>query len=265
MNKINLPINCPTCNYPLEWSNTGIDLFCHNISCEAKTGRNLLHFFQVIDNIDGFGPKTIENLIENGYDTLISIYNMNYNDFVCCGFGPKESFNLGSELEYSRERKIEDWKFLAALGIPHLGIGNSKTLMKIFTLDQIINSSYICITSELDGFGEKMVYEILINLDKRQEEINNLIALNFNIVKEDNSIIESPITGQNIVFTGKMKNNRKEMEKQAESLGATIQKGVNKNTTFLVIGKKVGINKTNAATKFGTQILTENEYYDLIK
>lgn len=262
--KSGLPERCPSCDYPLDWTETGVDLICHNINCNAKTGRNLLHFFQVIDNLDGLGPKTIETMIEFGYDTITAIYSMTYNDLIYCGFGPKQSFNIGSELELSKERPIEDWKFIAALGIPHLGIGNSKTLCKEFNYEDILLRPNSYIDIDLDGFGEKMCDEILTNLYNRKYEIISILELGFNIT-EDNNIQESPITGMNIVFTGKMKNNRKEMSKHAETLGAKVQGGVNKNTAFLVIGDKVGANKINAAKKFATQILTEDEYYDLIK
>ena len=104
-----------------------------------------------------------------------------------------------------------------------------------------------------------------MEIAKRKNEINRIFDIGFNIVHEEKKKhVESPITGKNIVFTGKMSGNRKEMTENAELLGAISQGGVNKNTDILVCGDKVGKNKTDAAQKFGTLIITEQEYMEMI-
>lgn len=263
MNSI-LPSICPTCNFPLEWNKTKIDLFCYNDNCSAKNNRQLLHFFQMLNNLDGFGPKTIEILIENGFDTIPKIYSMDYNDFKNCGYKHKTIMNLGTELEESKTRELPDYRFIAALGIPNLGIGGAKKLLENYCWEDIlfdINHQEIL---EIDGFGYNKCDSILSYFEDNKKLLLDISSLNFNIIHEKIKVTESPITGKHICFTGKMLGIRLEMQKNAESLGAISMGSVNSKTNILVRGEKVGKNKLEAANKFGTVVITEQEYYELI-
>lgn len=42
------------------------------------------------------------------------------------GFGPGQAANLVSELGESQTRPVDDFRILAAMGVPHLGRGDSK-------------------------------------------------------------------------------------------------------------------------------------------
>ena len=75
--------------------------------------------------------------------------------------------------------------------------------------------------------------------------------------------------GKKVVFTGKMESgDRDEMESQAETLGADVDKTVSGNTDYLICGRQVAHNATNAkfkkAKKLGVTILNEDEYRKLI-
>ena len=261
----NLPTSCSSCGKKLEWSPTGIDLYCRNVNCDAKNGRNLLHFFSVLNNLDGFGPKTIENLIEHGFDTIPKIYKMSYQDFQDCGYKHKTIMNLGTELEESKERELPDYRFLAALGIPDLGIGGSKNILEQFNLAQVL---FYMKPEELiliDGFGDNKVISIFEYLKNNKELIAEIFNIGFNIIHEEIEVKESSITGKRICFTGKMESNRSHMQGLAGELGAIPVNAVNSKTDILVCGANVGANKTNAAKKHNTTILSEKEFFDLIK
>lgn len=258
-----MPIsNCPSCGSNLEWNDTQIDLYCRNNLCEAQSIRKLVHFFGTIANIDGFGPKTIEKLIDNGWDTISEIYQMKYTDFQDCGYKHKTIMNLGTELEESKTRPIEPHIFLASLGIKHLGIGTAKEFCKHYKYSQILDMSDRILLG-LDGFGYVKSNEIMDEVEYRMDEIFDIINIGFNIQEIKNEVKESSFTDKRLTFTGKMSGNRKEMEKHAESLGAIIT-GVNSKSDYLITGLNVGVNKINAAKKFGITILTEQEYKDMV-
>lgn len=260
-----IPDKCPSCNSTLEWTDTGVHLMCTNTLCHAKNGRNILHFFHTLDNLDGFGPKVVERLIECGYNTIPKIYNMKYNDFLYCGYKHKTIMNLGTELEESKKRPIEPYVFLAALGIQNFGLGSAKKFCEEFMFEQILEIEPEDLIL-LDGFGEKTSYSIYNEIKQRFEEIQSIAMLNFNIVVQcPHDFKDSPITGKRICFTGKSITPRKQMQKQAEELGAISVGGVNSKTDILVCGSKVGANKINAAKKYNTKVLTESEYFELIK
>ena len=254
--------HCPSCNSSLEWSENIVDLLCVNNLCEAQTSRGLIHWFGVTAVTDGFGPATIDILIENGYDTIPKIYNMQFSDFKRCGYKLKTTMNLGSELESSKSRPIPNYRFLAALGINHLGIGSAKKFLEEYDIMDIFLVDREAL-SNIDGFGNIKSEEIFSEMNHRHSEIRDIFNLNFNIVKETIEVTESPFTGKRLTFTGKMSGVRKEMENHAKSLGAIIT-GVNSKSDYLIIGENVGSNKMNAAEKFGITILTEKEYMEKI-
>lgn len=264
MNNTVLPSICPVCSYLLEWSKTKVDLFCYNPNCQAKHNRKLLHFFQTINNLDGFGPKTIEILIQNKFDTIPKIYSMKYIDFQDCGYKHQTIMNLGTELEESKERELSDYRFIAALGIPDLGIGGAKKLLDHFNFEDILFEISRSEIEVIDGFGLNKSYSIINYCRDNRRLLLDICDINFNIIKEKIEVKESSITGKRICFTGKMSGNRKEMQKQAESLGAISVGSVNSKTDILVCGIKVGKNKTDAAKKFRTIIYSEQDYFDLI-
>ncbi|MDR3125506.1 MAG: hypothetical protein LBU20_00295, partial [Candidatus Nomurabacteria bacterium] len=47
--------------------------------------------------------------------------------------------------------------------------------------------------------------------------------------------------------------------------GGTFQNAVGRSTTYLVAGGKLGSSKRAAAAKFGTKIINEQEFLELIK
>jgi len=253
------PTTCMNCGSKLEWSKTGVDLYCHNINCSAKNGRQLTHFFGMLNNLDGFGPKTIEILIENGYDTIPKIYEMKWNDFKMCGFGDKTSINLGSELELSLERPLPDYRFISALGIPDLGLGGAKKLLEHFCWEDILFEISLYDFLSIDGFGQNKSSSIHNYCRENRKLLLEISDLSFNITHEKLIVVESAFTGKRICFTGKMASNRSAMEGFARGIGATIT-GVNSKTNVLVYGEKVGANKMNAAKKFNVEIMTEKEF-----
>ncbi len=259
-----LPSSCASCGMNLEWSSTGVDLYCHNINCEAKNGRQLTHFFSMLNNLDGFGPKTIETLIENGFDTIPKIYAMSYSDFQKCGYKTKTIMNLGSELELSKTRDLPDYRFIAALGIPDLGISGAKKLLEHFSWDKILFDIIPFDILEVDGFSNTKAFSIF-NFVRCNSDIEKIKDIGFNIVHEEIEVSESTITGKRICFTGKMESNRTDMQNIAKGLGGIPVGSVNSKTDILVCGSCVGANKTNAAEKYNTEVLTEKEFFDLVK
>ncbi|MEK7257346.1 MAG: BRCT domain-containing protein, partial [Bacteroidota bacterium] len=76
---------------------------------------------------------------------------------------------------------------------------------------------------------------------------------------------DAPLAGKTILFTGTLsKMGRKEATEKAESLGAKSMSGVSANLNILVVGEDAG-SKLKKAQALGTvQILTEDEFLDLI-
>lgn len=257
-----IPQNCHTCEASAEMERDF--LVCQNPDCGAKVAARLLHFFNVLGNVDLFGPRTITVLVENNIRELPDIYKQQATDFEKMGFGAKQATNLVEQLTRSRTEAVEDWRFLAAFGIHHLGRGDSRKLLRVHEL-----TSLQTLTGEqlidIPGFGEITAESIPSSLIARWPVIEALLGLGFNLLSDEPvEAIDSPISGKYIVFTGSMKIPRGDMQEDARKLGATVQTSVNKKTEILVIGDKVGAKKIEKAEALGTQVITEIDYLALV-
>ena len=264
-----LPDACPSCGGELTWDNDY--LFCTNNSqCPAQIAHTIEHFFRTLGNIDGFGPATIEKLYASTVRTLPEIYNQSAFDFEGIGFGPKQSENLVAQLQRSRSEQIEDWRFLAAFGIFRMGGGNCERLLSHHKLEDIFALTLEQIIS-IEGFAERTAEIVVRELTRVAPLFQQLFQLNFNLAitpliseLQDSGEL-SPIAGKLLVFTGTMtQGNRSEMQANAKKMGAKVGSSVSGKTDYLVTGEKVGASKLNSAQAKGVEILTEQQYLDLI-
>lgn len=262
-----LPKNCPSCGAHLIWE--GDHLICPNKSdCPAQTENTLIHFSKTLGNVDGFGPKVIEKITNQGIKHIHEIYQIPKHQFVEFGFGDKTSQNLIDQLQASRQIEIEDWRFLAAFGVTRLAGGNCEKLLRHHALVQVFEISVEDMV-KIDGFAQLSAEAIVEGLANVREEFFKVYNLGFNLSvtpkESDRESSDSPIAGAVVVFTGSMQQgSRSDMEKQAKALGANVAKSVTGKTTYLVTGDKVGETKINAARDKGVKVLTEQEYLKLI-
>lgn len=263
--RVELPQQCPACGLPLSWK--GDFLRCTHMTCPAQTERRISHWFRTLGNADWYGIKTIQKIAAAGYDTLEKIYTLTEQDFSAMGFGPVQSRNLAQALHTSRTKPVEDWRFLAALGIPDLGVGDSRKLLQHFSLEQLpdVPAEHI---EKISGFGKITSKSISDGLSEVRDTMLHLLALGFNLERTEPAASEqadSPMAGKNVVFTGKMQHgSREDMQTEALHLGAHVQSAVSSTTDYLVCGKKVGATKRDRAAQLGVQMLSEDEYYRLI-
>jgi len=264
--QIDIPTHCPACESELVIN--GDFLECHSADCAGKAASKIGHWFSILGNADLFGPKTCDVLVEHGVTTLEQVYEQTADDFEAMGFGAGQSANLVVQLERSRTEEVEDYKLLGAFGIHDLGRGDSRKLLRHYRIADLEG-----ITAEqikaIDGFGQKTSDSISRQLAERWPTIGHMIGLGFNLIQtplaSEEVVVESVITGKNIVFTGKMEaGSRDDMKRKALELGAKPQGGVNTKTDILVAGANVGKVKLDAAQRHGVQILSEQEFWALV-
>lgn len=256
------PGECPSCGAATEL--IGDNLICPNTTgCVAQKAGMIEHFFKTIGNCDGFGPKVCEQLVENGVTSVPQIYDLRRTDLISFGFGEKTAGNLGTQLMQAANGGIEDWRFLAAFGIPNFGPASCEKLLRLTSIDSLFCLDAIDIAS-IEGFGDKTAQAVIKGLTDIKEDFNNL-KLFFKLKRTPiGETATGKLAGKTVCFTGTMQRNRKEMEAEAKKLGATVTSSVSKKTDYLVCGENVGAAKTSAAEKNGVRILSEAEYVELI-
>ncbi len=262
-----IPEQCPSCGGQLNWQNDFLK--CRNPGCRAQAVQRLRYWFQTLGTADWFGIKTVQKLVAAGYDTLEKIYAMDQEDFERLGFGPVQSRNLAEALALSRSKPVEDWRFLAAFGIPDLGKGESRRLLTYFPLEKLPEVKTEDI-EKIHGFGEITSHSITAGLAAVADTFRHMLALGFNLQRtplaESQPEARSPVAGKGIVFTGKMQGgSREKMQEEARRLGARVQSAVSGRTDYLVCGEKVGRAKLDKARRLGVTIMTEAQYRRMIE
>lgn len=261
-----IPSQCPSCEEPIQWVNDFLK--CRNPDCRAQTEQRISHWFKTLGTADWFGIQTIRRLVEEGFDSLAKIYTLNEEDFLSMGFGPVQSKNLVGALQSSRTRPVEDWRLLAAFGIPDLGPGDSRKLLSRFRLDSILELTAEQI-EQIEGFGRKTACSVVEGIERIKGLIRHMTDLGFKteetVLLEDLRASRSPIAGKSLVFTGKMRlGSREQMQAEARLFGANVQSAVSGKTDYLVCGENVGNRKIEKAREKGVEIISEDAFYEMV-
>lgn len=273
-NTLVIPKKCPCCGSETIIKDTDNSqvLMCLNPDCSAKRIAQFTHFVsRKCMNIDGLSEKTLETLISHGFiHNFKDIYHLSdhYNVLICLdGFGRKSIDNLLKSIEESRNVKLEN--FIAALGIPNIGLSAAKTISNYFhgNYEELINAYFYWHFdwTTLEDFGKVMADSINSYLNNNLDNINELVdEMNF-ILPDEYSISENPFTGKSICVTGKLNHfTRDSINEKIVSLGAKAVGSVSKKTDYLITNESSGSSKYKKATELNIPIITEEEFLNMI-
>ena len=258
--------HCPSCDSDLDWD--GDYLVCPNhLGCPAQLSGRLEHWFRTL-GVLGFGPAVCDKLAASGITSGVKALQMTSDEFVSVGISPGIARNLEAAVETRKAEGVRDAMLLAALGIRHLGRGDSRRILECHALESVGQLTRQDLES-INGFGPLTSSGIVGALGARWGEVEEFLALGFSImrtpIKGAAASVDSPIAGKKIVFTGKSVMPRSDMQDQARALGAEVQSSVSKATDMLVCGENVGASKMAKAEKLGVQIMMEADYLALIQ
>jgi len=175
----------------------------------------------------------------------------------------------------NERRDIEFARVLYALGLRHIGQGNSELLAKHFIAWPKMAEVAIAAQPQLgeawaelmsiDGVGGAAASSLttFFASAEHREMIDRLLP-QITIIDAERPSMDSPVAGKTVVFTGKLeKFSRDEAKAKAQSLGAKVSGSVSAKTDYLVAGPGAG-SKLKKATDLGVKTLTEDEWLDLI-
>lgn len=266
------PTECPVCQSPVAREEGQVDIKCTNPNCPGKI-KGRIEYFVSRDamNISGFGSKMVEKMLELGFiKNAGDIYNLKSHEEELVKIEKMGKRSVEKLLESIEESKKRDYsKVLYALGIPFIGKYSGKLLANASgNIDKLMNMS-IEELIEIDGVGDKgakAVYDFFRDSENLQLiEVLRGYGLQFaQEVKEEQSSEERIFEGKTFLFTGTLKNfKREEIKEEIEKLGGKNLSAVSKNLDYLIIGEKAG-SKLKKAQELGTvKILTEDEFLEI--
>ncbi len=240
--KINIPTNCPCCNYPLEKVND--QLFCRNQSCSAQLNKKLEHFAKVL-GIKGLGAKSIEKL---DLSDLTELFYLDFDTVAESLGSEKVAEKLISEIDKARNADLAT--VIASFSIPLIG---ETAATKVASVVSHISE----ITAEKckeAGLGDKATANLMDWLNTDYLELKEFLPFSF---KSNSSITSNTEVKAVICITGKLKSFKTKSEAQQllQSLGYKVVDNITKTTDFLVDEEDKGSSKRKKADEYGITII----------
>ena len=259
--KLDIPINCPSCDSDLLHFEDEVALRCINPRCPAQIMEGLIHFAsRDAMNITGLGPSIVEKLFAaNLVKDVADIYRLKEEDFLLLeGVKEKSASKLYQAIQASKENSAE--KLLFGLGIRHVGSKASQLLLQHFhSIENLAqaNPEEVASIESLGGVIAKSLQtyfategsEILLR-ELREAEVN----LDY---KGQTVVADAALSGLTVVLTGKLERlKRSEAKSKLESLGAKVTGSVSKKTDLVVAGADAG-SKLQKAQELGIEVRDE--------
>lgn len=261
------PDVCPSCGEKVYRDEDEAAIRCINPECPAQLLRNLIHFCsRDAMDIEGLGPAIIETFVNEGMIAkTYDIYNLDFNKILSLeGFKETSANNIINSVNNSKSNDLS--KLIFALGIRHIGAKAGKLLADYFKdIDLVMNASVDDIL-QIDGFGKIMAESVVefFSSDSTKELIEKLKEAGVNM-KSTNVVEDTRFSGMTFVLTGTLPTlKRAEASKIIESFGGKTSSSVSKKTTYVLAGEEAG-SKLDKANKLGVQVISEEEFKEMIK
>lgn len=275
-NTLKIPTVCPCCGHPTEvkYTDNSKVLMCTNPDCPAKKLARFTHFVsRKCMNIDGLSERTLELLISNNLiKNFRDIYHLKEHVGKLCtldGMGKKSVENLLNSIEKSRDVKLEN--FIAALGIPNIGLSAAKAISKKFNDSHydfvlaLANDNYDF--SQIDDFGE-ITNKSLHDWWHSKDPMVGLLPMEVNFIVENDTGSSSNLDGKSFCITGSLTHyaNRDALVKAIEDNGGKYVSSVSKKTDYLINNDKNSTSgKNKKAIDLNIPIISEEDFLNMIK
>ena len=250
--RIEIPTECPCCNYALELVND--QLFCRNTACGAQLNKKVEHFCKTL-GIKGMGSRTVEKL---GLSDITELFYLDQEQVVDLLGSEKVALKLLDEIERSKSADLAT--VIASFSIPLVGATASKKLCEVVTsVDEI---SYE--TCKQAGLGDKVTQNLVAWLETDFKDMREFLPFSFKSQKNSSTSSNQ----KTICITGKLSSYKTKAEayKSLEEAGYTPVESVTKATDYLVDEEDKGSSKRKKAESLGITIITNlNNFLKEIK
>ena len=262
-----LPTTCPICKEKIHKPKGEAVARCQNKNCPAQIKGQIEHFVSKnCMDIDGFGTKLVEQLVNNKLISNVSdIFNLNMKVLSNLDrMAEKSAQNILDSIENSKATTLA--RFIHALGIRNVGEHSAKVLEKSFEGDlSLLMNATMESLMEIHEIGDIMAESIheYFNMESNIAMIQACMQSGITFKKIE-KIQASKFSGKIFVFTGSLeKFTRKDAQDMVENLGARSSNSVSRKTNFLIAGPGSG-SKLNKAIELGITVLSEDEFLNKI-
>lgn len=262
---------CPECGAELVRVEGEAGSYCPNSDgCHPQIMGRLEHFVsRKAMNIESLGPERLELLYQSGLvRNVADLYDLRREQLIGLGtdatIQDKGAENLLAALEASRQVPFE--RVVFALGIRYVGEVGAKKLARYFkNMDALMNASEEEL-AQAEDVGEvtaRAVSEWFSKEEHRQivERLRGAGLQMSGQWAEHGGVLD----GKTLVVSGVFEHfSRDEIKADIERHGGKVSGSISGKTTYLVAGDKMGPEKRKKAEKLGVEIITEQQYMDIV-
>lgn len=248
---------CPYCESELKYVEP--ELYCTNENCLGISSKLLFESVRTL-GIDNIGQTSINKFMEHlGVTNVLDILTLEHDEIANLDdFGDISASNIINNIN-SVISKIEDYKILAALNIRSVGINLSKQILKVYTLDDLLDITHFEL-NEVQGIGEVRAMEIEREIHRNEDILLGLMDI-CDIVTTKGA---DGVTLGSICFSGTFPKRKDYYKQAAVNAGYSVVDSVTKNLSYLVTAG-ASTSKVNKARSYRIPVLRVEEFAELIK
>jgi len=261
------PRRCPICGSEVAKDKEGVYIRCISPNCMGQLKERLRYFAGRNQmDIENLGPALIEQLVDAGLvKNFADLYKLQKSDLLTLErMADKSASNVIDAIEESKARPL--WRFIAALGIRHIGGQTAEILADYFgSLEALINADQEKLQT-IDQIGPTMaksVYEYFRDPNNRSV-VEQLLDAGVKPQRAAGLRRSDKLAGKTIVVTGELENfTRQQVEQEIKQAGGKPSSSVSKKTDFVLAGKNAG-SKLDKALNLGVKVISEQEFLKML-
>jgi DNA ligase (NAD+) len=194
-----------------------------------------------------------------------SLYELKKDNLVALeGYGDLSAEGLLRQIEGSKKQPL--WRFLNALGIPHVGEHMAQVLAGRFhRIEDLMHAP----EEELQSIGQvgpevsRAVVEFFAD-EHNHAEVESLMKAGLRVEAAPKAKDRQPFEGLTFVFTGTLQHwTREEAERLVADMGGHAASSVSKNASYMVAGPNAG-SKLAKARSLGVTVISEDDFAAMV-
>jgi DNA ligase (NAD+) len=261
------PKKCPICGSAVAKDEDGVYIRCLNPNCSGQLKERLKYFAgRGQMDIENLGTALIEQLVEVGLvNNFADLYKLQKSELIGLErMAEKSAANVIDAIEESKARPL--WRFVAALGIRHIGGQAAQILAECFGSLEALMLAEQDELAAIDQIGPTMaksVYEYFRDAENRSV-IDQLLAARVR-PEQPKTQRSDKLAGKTIVVTGTLENlSRQQAEQAIRQAGAKASSSVSKKTDYVLAGENPG-SKLDKARKLGVEVIDEKQFMKMME
>ena len=246
--------------------------YCPNYNaCPPQVIGRIQHYIsRKAMDIDGLGGETVALLVKEGLiHNYSDLYELTVEQVIPLErMAAKSAENLINGIEASKQIPFE--RVLFALGIRYVGETVAKKLAKHYkSIDALMFASTLDLVT-VDEIGERIAESVVefFSSEENKQSIERLrsFGVQLEISAEKLANQTDKLKGQTFVVSGVFESiSRNELKKLIEDNGGKVSSSISSKTSYVVAGDKMGPSKRTKAEDLNITILSETDFFDILK